>query len=74
MSDYHLQAYLDPAAEPVADMWLQSSSQIAEYLPKLAERAGLGTYVDKKSSNGRFVYENGEIQAKKHYYNQSGWK
>lgn len=70
MSDYHLQAYLDPAAEPVADMWLQSSSQIEEYLPKLAERAGLGEPITGKPfTGGKFYFENGEIQAKKHYYN-----
>ena len=70
MSDWHLQAFHDPRAEPVTDMWLQSSSQIPEYFPKLAEKAGLTGYQDHKSSGGRFVYENGEIQAKKHYYNQ----
>jgi hypothetical protein len=50
-------------------MWIMSSSQIPDYLPKLAEKAGLSGYQDHKSSGGRFVYENGEIQAKKHFYN-----
>lgn len=67
MSDWHLQAYLDPRASPVADMWLQSSSQIAEYVPKLAAQAGLGQYSSRGSANGKFLFENGEIHAKKHY-------
>jgi hypothetical protein len=70
MSDWHLQAFHDPKAEPVADMWLQSSSQLDEYLPKLAEKAGLGKYNMRGSANGRFFFDNGEIQAKKHYNNQ----
>lgn len=67
MSDWHLQAYHDPRAEPVADMWLQSSSQIPDYMHKLAEKAGLG--VDIGFAPGKFYFENGEIHAKKHFYN-----
>ena len=75
MSDWHLQAYHDPRAEPVADMWLQSSSQIPEYLPQLVEKAGLGKEITGKPfTGGKFYFENGEIHAKKHYYNQGSWK
>lgn len=70
MSDWHLQAYLDPAAEPVADMWLQSSSQIEEYLPKLVEKAGLGKPLEQKTYNGKFYFDNGVVLAKKVYYNR----
>ena len=70
MSDWHLQAFHDPKAEPVADMWLQSSSQLDEYIPKLAEKAALGATSMRNPYNGRFFFANGEIQAKKHYYNQ----
>lgn len=63
MSHYEMHAYHDPKADRVDRMCVQTSSCIPEYLPKLAERAGLSGYIDKKSSGGRFVYENGEIRA-----------
>lgn len=66
MSDWHLQAYHDPKAKPVADMWLQSSSQIPDYMPKLAEQVGIGK--ETGFAPGRFYFEHGEIRAKKHFY------
>jgi hypothetical protein len=71
MSDWSLKAYHDPKAEPVATMWLQSSGSFEEYVPKLAEKAGLGAQdISRPSINGKFFYENGEIHTKKHFYNR----
>ena len=70
MGDYHLQAYLDPKAEPVADMWLQSSGSFDEWVPKLAEKAGLGKQIGTNFENSKLKYENGEIHSKKHHYNR----
>jgi hypothetical protein len=60
-----MHAYHDPKADRVDNMCVQTSSCVPEYLPKLAERACLGSYIDQKSSGGRFVYENGEIRVKR---------
>jgi hypothetical protein len=58
---WDMRAFHDPKAAPVAEISVSSSSALDEFLPKLAEIAGLGGYLGKKSSGGRFKYENGEI-------------
>lgn len=58
---WDMKAFHDTKAAPVAEMSISHSSSIPEYLTKLAEKAGLGGYLAKKSSGGHFRYENGEI-------------
>lgn len=64
MSHYEMHAYLDPKAERVASSCVQTSSCIPEYMPRLAERAGLGAYITH-NGGGRHIFENGEIHAKR---------
>lgn len=58
---WDMRAFHDMKAAPIAEMSVSHSSFIPECMGKLAEKAGLGGYLAKKSSGGHFRYENGEI-------------
>lgn len=67
---WDLIAYRDRNADPVDIMTVSSSGWIQEYVPVLAERAGLGEPVTTGYTPtwGVNVYENGEIHVKKEKY------
>lgn len=62
---WHLIAFHDTKAAPVETMTVSSSGFIAEYLTKLAEKAGLGAKVPSSFGSGIHLYENGEIHVEK---------
>lgn len=62
---YDMIAFHDPRAAPIAMISVSHSSSIEEYMPKLAEKAGLGAPLPKQSSNGTFKYENGQIHVRR---------
>lgn len=66
MAEYQLKAYHDMRAAPVAEMTLGYSASIPEFMPKLAEEAGLGTYI-KNDGNGWHTYEVGQMHIEKVY-------
>ncbi len=67
MAEYRLKAYHDPKCEPVvAEMILGYSASLPEFMPKLAEGAGLGIYV-KNEGGGTHTYENGVMTVEKVY-------
>lgn len=59
-----MHAYHDPNAQRVDSMCVQTSSCIREYMPQLAERAGLGSPLPRDYS-WKHYYENGEIHVKR---------
>jgi hypothetical protein len=64
MGDYRLQAFIDLKASPVETAYVQTSRCIDEYAPKLAERAGLGRFLDRGHTRwaiAHLQYENGSI-------------
>jgi hypothetical protein len=65
MKHIDLKAFHDTRASPVATMELSHESSIPEFLPKLAEEAGLGAFLENKPYSGVFTYENGVITATK---------
>lgn len=65
MKHIDLKAFHDTRAAPVATMELSHESSIPEFLPKLAEEAGLGKFLSNDPYSGVFTYENGIITAKK---------
>lgn len=66
MAEYQLKAYHDMRASPVAEMTLGYSASIPEFMPKLAEEAGLGTYV-KNDGDGWHTYTAGQMHVEKVY-------
>lgn len=58
-------AFHDRRAAPVAESSVSSSSALEEFLPKLAEKAGLGAKLPVIPSRGIHYYENGEIHVVK---------
>lgn len=66
---YDLIAFHDTRAAHIAMITVSGSGAIAEYLPKLAEKAGLGAPITGKPfSSGVHHYENGEIHVEKERY------
>lgn len=58
-------AFHDTRAAPVEEISVSSSGAIEEFLPKLAEKAGLGAKLSLFPSRGIHQYENGEIHVVK---------
>ncbi len=64
MSHYEMHAFHDPKAVRVDSMCVQTSSCVPEYMPKLAERAGLGEHLNAPVYGNNY-FENGVIVVKR---------
>lgn len=66
---YDMIAFHDTRAAPVVEMSVSHRSSVEEYLPEVAEKAGLGApLIGKPFTGGIHYYENGEIHVVKERY------
>lgn len=63
MAEYEMIAFRDDKAEPVEIQWFGARPS-DEWITKLAESAGLGTYTGPSTNAAN--YENGYIEIRKH--------